>query len=239
MNLLNFVLLQINETVSNTEALVTSAPTEDKLSILELLLKGGWIVWPIIALSLVAVYIFIERYMTIKRASREEANFMAQIRDFVLNGNIDAAKSLCSSTENPIARMTEKGISRIGKSVKNIEAAIESVGKLEIYKLERSVGLLASIAGVAPMLGFLGTVTGMIKAFHKLSKAGNNIETSLLAGGIYEALVTTVAGLAVGIIAFVCYNIIVGMIERVVYKMEVTAMEFMDLIQEPADKING
>ena len=112
MNLLNFVLLQINETVSNTEALITSTPTEDKLSILELLLKGGWIVWPIIALSFVAVYIFIERYTTIKRASREEANFMAQIRDFVLNGNIDAAKSLCACTENPIARMTEKGINR-------------------------------------------------------------------------------------------------------------------------------
>ena len=238
MNLI-FILLQINQTVIDTTSGLPPVVTgEDRMSLLELLLKGGPLMVPLVIMSIIAVYIFIERYLTIKKSTKEEADFMKQIRDFVLNGNIEAAKSLCSASQNPIARMTEKGVSRIGKPVKNIEAAIEGVGKLEIYKLERSVGTLASIAGVAPMVGFLGTVTGMITAFYNLSKAGNNIETSMLAGGIYEALVTTVGGLVVGIFAMICYNVLVGMIGRVVYKMELTAMEFMDLLQEPAEKIN-
>jgi len=230
------ILLQINETVST--AVEPGSQGEIRLSIIELLGKGGWLMYPIAILSIIAVYIAIERYLTIKRATKEEENFMAQIRDFVLNDNIDAAKDLCSNTDNPIARMVEKGISRIGKSIKNIEVSIENVGKLEIYKLEKGMPTLATISGVAPMIGFLGTVLGMIRAFYNMSMAGNNIEPGLLASGIYEALITTATGLAVGILAYVMYNILVSMIEKVVYKMEATAMEFMDLLHEPVEKIN-
>lgn len=228
------LLLQI-QSVSGPDSLVQAAETGvEKLSLLELMLKGGPVMIPILILSIVAIYIFIERYLAIRKAAREEKNFMNQIRDFVYSGNIDAAKALCRNTESPIARMIDKGLSRIGKSLRDIGTSVENVGKLEIYSLEKNLATLATIAGAAPMIGFLGTVTGMIRAFYNMSKAGNNIDVGLLSGGIYEAMVTTMAGLAVGIVAYLGYNILVAMVEKVVYKMEARSLEFIDLLQEPA-----
>jgi biopolymer transport protein ExbB len=228
------ILLQI-QSISGSDTLVQSAEAGvEKLSLLELMLKGGPVMIPIAILSIVAVYIFIERYMAIRKAAREEKNFMNQIRDFVYGGNIDAAKALCRNTDSPIARMIDKGLSRIGKSLRDIGTSVENVGKLEIYSLEKNLATMATIAGAAPMIGFLGTVTGMIRAFYNMSRAGNNIDVGLLSGGIYEAMVTTMAGLAVGIVAYLGYNILVAMVEKVVYKMEARSLEFIDLLQEPA-----
>jgi len=220
----------INKAMQSTEQL----PTEMTLSIWELMQKGGVIMIPLIILSVIAIYIFIERYFAIRKAAGEEINFMNNIKDFIHENKIDAAKELCKHNESPIARMIEKGIARIGRPLRDIEASIENVGKLEIYKLEKSLATLATIAGAAPMLGFLGTVIGMIRAFYNMSMAGNNIDVSVLSGGIYEAMVTTVTGLAVGIIAYIGYNILVANVEKVIYKMEARTIEFLDVLQEPA-----
>lgn len=204
------------------------------ISLFQILMKGGVFLIPILILSFVAIYIFVERYLTIRKASQTDPDFMDHIRDYVSNGNIEAAKELCRQNDTPIARMIEKGLMRIGKPLKGIEVAIENVGKLEVYKLEKGLSTIATISGAAPMLGFLGTVTGMIRAFFNLSKAGNNIDVGLLSGGIYEALITTAVGLAVGIIAYIGYNILVTMVDKAVHKMEATSVEFVDLLQEPA-----
>jgi biopolymer transport protein ExbB len=201
---------------------------------MDLALKGGWIMIPLLFMSMIAIYIFIERMMTIRKAGKEDAHFMNNIRDCILNGKIDAAITLCRSTESPIARMIEKGINRIGRPLQDISASIENTGKLEVYRLERSVALLATIAGAGPMLGFLGTVLGMIKAFFNMANSDQGVVISALAGGIYEAMVTTVAGLVVGILAFVFYNLLVASIEKVVYKMEARSIEFLDLLNEPS-----
>jgi len=171
--------------------------------------------------------------MTIKKASKKDTAFMSNVKDMVANGNITGAKSLCANNGTPIGRMLEKGISRIGKPMKNIEVAIENVGKLEIYRLEKGMATIATISGAAPMIGFLGTVTGMIRAFFKMANAGNNIDITQLSGGIYEAMVTTVAGLIVGIFAYIAHNLLTAMIEKVVHGMEAAAVEFIDLLQEP------
>ncbi len=207
---------------------------EEKTNILALLSKGGLLVIPIVVLSLVAIYIFVERYLTIRKASNVDKHFMDNIKDYVVTGNIEAAKSLCKNTDSPVARMIEKGVMRIGKPLRDIDVSIENVGKLEVYKLEKNLATLATISGAAPMIGFLGTVTGMINAFFNMSKAGNNIDPSLLAGGIYEAMVTTAAGLAVGIIAYIAYNYLVAMVDKVINKMEAVTVEFIDLLQEPS-----
>jgi biopolymer transport protein ExbB len=207
---------------------------QESIRIFDLLMKGGLLLIPIGLLSIAAIYIFIERYLTIKSAGKVDPKFMLNIKDYVVNGNIEAAKTLARNTDTPIAKMIEKGVLRIGKPLKDINVAIENVGKLEIYQLEKRLATLATIAGAAPMLGFLGTVTGMIKAFFNISKAGQNVDATLLAGGIYEAMITTAAGLAVGIIAFIGYNLLVALVEKVVFQMEATSVEFMDLLQEPA-----
>jgi len=199
----------------------------------ELALKGGPVMIPILICSIIGIYVFVERYLTLQKASKIDENFMPSIKDHVMNGNIAAAKSLCKQTDSPVARMIEKGIERIGKPLRDIEASIENVGKMELFKLERGVGILATVAGLAPMLGFFGTVTGMVRAFYQMANAGNNVSIGLLSGGIYEALVTTVAGLAVGIPALVCYNWLIGMVEKIVNKMEANSIEFIDLLQEP------
>lgn len=211
-----------------------SAQEFETLSIWSLMLKGGIVMIPLAILSIVAIYIFIERYFAISRASNEETNFMNNIRDFIHNGRIDSAKSLCRNNQSPIARMIAKGIVRIGRPLTDINAAIENVGKLEIAQLEKNIAVLATVAGAAPMLGFLGTVIGMVRAFYNMSMAGPNIDISLLAGGIYEAMITTITGLTVGIIAYICYNILVARIEKVVFMLEARATEFMDLLHEPA-----
>lgn len=205
----------------------------EKLRVIEMLWKGGLIMIPILILSVMAVYIFIERYLTIKQASRIDDGFMGKIREYVLAGNVQAARALCASTDSPIARMVEKGIMRLGKPLKNINVAVENVGNLEVYNLERRLATLATIAGAAPMIGFLGTVLGMIRVFFDLNTAGNNIDPGMLAGGIYQAMVTTAAGLTVGIVALIGYNYLVSQVEKVVHRMEASSMEFLDLLQEP------
>ncbi|MBA4302807.1 MAG: biopolymer transporter ExbB [Sphingobacteriaceae bacterium] len=211
-------------------------PTEERLNLLELVFKGGFFMIPLVILSFIAVYIFVERYMTIKKARKEDSQFMNLIKDFVASGNIHSAQDLCNKTDHPLARMMAKGVMRIGRPLKDIETAVENVGKIEVGKLEKNMGTLATIAGAAPMIGFLGTVTGMIRAFYNMSKAGNNIDPGLLSGGIYEAMITTAAGLVVGIIAFIGYNFLVSMIDKVVHNLETRSVEFLDLLQEPSKK---
>lgn len=195
----------------------------------------GWIVMGILfLLLLLAVYLAVERYFVIKKAKKIDHNFMNKIRDHILSGKIEAAKAICQQSETPVAKMIEKGILRIGRPLKDVNAAIENIGNLEVAKMEKNLSTLATIAGAAPMLGFLGTVTGMINAFYQLSEAGSNIDTSQLAGGIYEALFTTAFGLAVGIIAYIAYNWLVSLMQKVIVRMEANSVEFIDLIQEPA-----
>lgn len=183
-------------------------------------------------LSIVAVAIFVERYFTIGKAGEIDQNFMNNIRASVAAGNIQGAKNLCSQVDSPIARMVEKGLRRIGKPLRDIDTAIENVGNLEVFKLEKNLSTLASISGAAPMIGFFGTVTGMISSFYEMSTQ-ENVTPDVLAGGIYTALLTTAFGLAIGIIAFVGYNLLVAKVSKVVFKMERSTVEFMDLLQEP------
>lgn len=226
-----FILLQLS--TGNDLMGGQTAPSEITLSIYDLALKGGWIMAILAVLSIIAVYIFIERFLSIKKASQEDKHFMNNIRDFMHNGRLDSALALCKNNESPIARMIEKGLIRIGRPLSDINSAIENVGKLEVSKMEKNIAGLATIAGAAPMLGFLGTVIGMIIAFYDMSMAGNNIDIALLSSGIYQAMVTTVGGLIVGIIAFVLYNILVARIEKLVFILEARASEFMDLLHEP------
>ncbi len=214
-------------------ALPVEKATEMKLTLLDLTIKGGWIMIPIILLSFVAAYIFIERYYVITKATKEDANFMNRIKDYIHDGKIEAAMGLCRSTDSPSARMVEKGISRLGRPLQDISTAIENVGKLEISKLEKGFPTLATISGAEPMLGFLGTVIGMIQSFYAMSQAGNNVEISMMSGGIYTALITTVAGLIVGILGYFAYNTLVVRVEKVVFNLEATLTEFMDILNEP------
>ena len=228
-----FMLLQINLTDSINTTVAEAG--EIKLSYWELALKGGWIMIPIAVLSVIAVYIFIERFFAIKQASQTDINFMNKIKDYIHDDKIDSALALCQSTNSPVARMIEKGLQRIGRPLNDINAAIETVGNLEISTLEKSLPALATVSGAAPMIGFLGTVIGMIRAFYDMANAGNNIDVSLLSNGIYTAMVTTVAGLMVGIIAYFAYNILVAKVEKVVFQLEANTSEFMDLLNEPVE----
>ena len=211
----------------------TTALAAQKLTLLDFAIKGGWVMIPIVLLFLVATYIFIERLYVIKKASKQDFNFMNRIKDYIHDGKIDAAIALCKSTDSPSARMVEKGISRLGRSLQDISTAIENVGKLEISKLERGFPTLATIAGAEPMLGFLGTVIGMVKSFYNMEQAGNNIDISIMSGGIYTALITTVAGLIVGILGYFAYNTLVVRTEKVVFNLEATMTEFLDILNEP------
>lgn len=224
-------IFQVNQTVS---MILAAAPQGISLSFWELAQKGGIIMIPILLLSLIGIYIFVDRWIAINKASKIDPSMMNQIRQNVADGKIDAALAICRTNNIPIARMMEKGITRIGRPLNDVNAAIENVGNLEVSKLEKGLPILATCAGGAPMLGFLGTVTGMIRAFYDMAHAGNNIDITLLSSGIYEAMVTTVAGLIVGILAYFCYNILVSKIEGLVFKMEASTTEFMDLLNEPA-----
>lgn len=228
-----FMLLQINLTDSIDTAVAEAG--ELKLSFWELSLKGGWIMIPIVVLSILAVYIFIERYFAVKKASRTDINFMNKIKDYIHDDKLDSAMALCQSSASPVARMIEKGLQRIGRPLNDINTAIENVGNLEISKLEKGLPTLATVSGAAPMIGFLGTVMGMIRAFYDMSNAGNNIDVSLLSNGIYTAMVTTVAGLMVGIVGYLAYNILVAKVEKVVFQLEANTSEFMDLLNEPVE----
>jgi biopolymer transport protein ExbB len=227
------LLLQINlsDNLNNLEPLEQQGALT--MSYWELAFKGGWVMIPIVVLSIIAVYIFFERYFAIKKAEKVDLNFMNKIKDYIHDDKLDSAITLCQSSENPVAKMIEKGISRIGRPLNDISAAVENVGKLEIYKLEKGLPFLATVAGAAPMIGFLGTVMGMIRAFYDMSNAGANIDVSLLSNGIYTAMITTMAGLMVGIIAYLAYNGLVAKVEKVVFRLEANTTEFMDLLNEP------
>jgi biopolymer transport protein ExbB len=228
MNLLIFLQASVADTATADMA------GEIRMSYWELAMKGGWVMVPIILLSVIAVYIFFERFFAIKKAAQIDTNFMNRIRDYIHDGKVENARTLCQSYDNPTARMIEKGVQRIGRPLEDINGAIENTGKLEIYKLEKGLPTLATVAGGAPMIGFLGTVMGMIRAFYDMSMAGNNVDISLLSNGIYTALITTVAGLIVGIVAYFAYNILVARVEKVVNKLEANTTEFLDLLNEPA-----
>ena len=221
----------------NTELIKDIASEEKTLSIYKLIIDGGLggqiIIALLFVLLAVALYIYFERFFAIKSASKVDKNFMNQIKDYVSNGKLEAAKALCNTTDTPTARLIGKGISRIGKPLDDINTAIETAGKLEVYQLEKNVSVLATIAGAAPMIGFLGTVIGMIVAIHEIANAGGQIDIKLLSDGLYTAMTTTVAGLIVGIIAYITYNHLVVRTDKVVYQMEAKSVEFLDLLNEP------
>lgn len=237
--MLNNFLLQMtvgNEAVVETvDAIV---PEEKTLSLWELVTSGGIggavIMITLLVLSVIAVYIIIERFLAIKKASKEDGNLLNQVKDNILDGKIDAAKSVCASNDSPIARMIEKGISRIGKPLQDIGTAVETTGKLELNKLEKNLSTLATISGAAPMIGFLGTVIGMILVFHEMASGGGGVDLNTLSEGIFTAMMTTVAGLVVGIIAYIGYNTLVAKVEKIVFVMEARTTEFLDILHEPA-----
>ena len=223
------ILLQI---VADTVAGPEMAPGQS-LSVIDLAIKGGFMMIPIAVLWVLAIYLFIERVLTINKANQDPEALMSRIKELVLRGDISGAKMLCSQDSTPVGRMIEKGISRIGSPLKNIEASIENVGKIEVFKLEKNLPTLATIAGAAPMMGFLGTVIGMVEAFISISQEEGSVSPKLLSSGIYTAMITTVAGLMVGIIAYLAYNFLVSRVQKVIHKMEYTSIDFIDLLQEP------
>ncbi len=232
------IILQITQTTnaiadSMSKAMnVTTPVSEESISLWDLGVKGGPILIPIALLSVIALYIFFERFFTIRRFSRIDLNFMNQIRDHVHHGNIEAARSLCKTTNSPVSRMIEKGLMRLGKPIQDIEGAIENVGKLEIYKMEKNMGVLSTIAGLAPMFGFLGTIFGVIKIFYEIHLQ-NSLEIGTISGGLYVKMISSAAGLLVGIIAYSGYQFLVHRIDRAVNQMEINAVEFIDLLEEP------
>ena len=225
------ILLQVNLQNGLGEA-TAPAVKETSMSLIDLVFKGGWIMVPIVILFVVSLYIFFERYFFVRMAAKTDIDFMNKIRDYILESRIDAALATCQKTNMPVARMIEKGIKRIGRPLKEIEESIEIVGKFEVYKLEKNLVILGIIAGIAPMFGFVGTIAGVIKIFYNISLQ-DSISIKIIADGLYEKMVTSAAGLLVGIIAFIGYHWINVMIEKVVHKLEYNAMNFIDLLQEP------
>ncbi|MGP1479355.1 MAG: MotA/TolQ/ExbB proton channel family protein [Capnocytophaga sp.] len=222
---------------TDTAAAASPVVQEKTLSIMEMILGGGTgnviIISVLFVMLGVALYIYFERLFAIKAASEVDKTFMFKIRDCIASGRLDAAKMICVQTNTPVARLIEKGVSRIGKPLEDINKAIENAGTLEVYQLEKNTAILATIAGAGPMIGFLGTVVGMIMSFHEMASAGGQAEMGALAGGIYTAMATTVAGLIVGIIAYVGYNHLVVKTDKIVHLMEANAVEFLDLLNEP------
>lgn len=229
------ILLQ--ETGTETTAVDTTQAAEGvteltkDIPVWELVLDGGWAMIPLAILSILTIYIFVERLLSINKSLKDEKGFMVEVKNLLMNGKVDDARRLCTATNNPAARMVEKGISRIGKPMRDIVSSIENVGKLEIYQLEKRLSFLATTAGVAPMIGFLGTTLGMVKTFNAMKT--NGVEIANLSGGIMEAMVTTIAGLVVGIIAYGAYNYLVAKVDKVIHNMEGASIEFLDLLNEP------
>jgi biopolymer transport protein ExbB len=214
------------------DTLPTIQETGSKIGLLDLLIKGGYMMIPLYLLFVLAIFIFVERMMILKKASKTPKGLMDQVKMMVQGGNIQQAKMICHGEETPVAHMLTKGLERIGSPLKNIEVAIENVGKIEIYKLEKNLGLLATVSGAAPMIGFLGTVTGMIQAFISVAQEEGMVSPKLLSTGIYEAMITTATGLVVGILAYLGYNYLVSKVSKLVHNMEYTSIEFIDLLQE-------
>ncbi|MBK7652319.1 MAG: MotA/TolQ/ExbB proton channel family protein [Flammeovirgaceae bacterium] len=215
-----------------TGAAETAKP-DQAISFWNLVMAGGPLMIPLVICSVIAIYIFVERLLTVNRANVSSDSFMGKIKELVVRGDINGAKILCAQHDTPVARMIEKGVTRIGSPLKNIEASIENVGKIEVFRLEKNLSVLATIAGAAPMIGFLGTVIGMVSAFIAIAQEEGSVSPKLLADGIYTAMVTTVAGLIVGIIAYLAYNYLVTRVSKIVHKMEYSSIEFIDLLQEP------
>jgi len=235
--MLHSILLQITQTTTTAADTLAGAatavpPAEQSIPLWALVEKGGPILIPIAILSVMAVYIFFERLFTIRRFSRIDMNFMNQIRDHIHHGNIESARALCKNTDSPVSRMIDKGLMRLGKPVRDIEGAIENVGKLEIYKMEKNLNILGTIAGIAPMFGFLGTIFGVIKIFYQISLE-NSLEINTISGGLYVKMITSAAGLLVGVVAYAFYHYLVHRIDRIINKMEINAVEFIDLLEEP------
>jgi len=232
------MIFNLLQTVVDTTALAPATPVaqEQTFSLIDMAVKGGWLMLVLLLLSLIAIYIFGSKWWMIRKASSINKNFMNDIHDLIHEGKIKSAIALCQRYDSPVARLVEKGIERIGRPLQDIQTAVENMGNVEVARLEKGLPMLATIAGGAPMIGFLGTVTGMIRAFFEMANAGNNIDITLLSGGIYEAMVTTVGGLFVGIIAYFGYNFLTSQISNLVFKMENTTIEFIDMLHEPASK---
>ena len=230
------MLFNLLQAAIDTTALAPATPVaqENTFSLIEMAVKGGWLMLVLLILSIVAIYIFGNKWWMIRKAGQIDKNFMKDIHDQIHDGKIKSAIALCQRYDSPVARLVEKGIERIGRPLQDIQTAVENMGNVEVARLEKGLPMLATIAGGAPMIGFLGTVTGMIRAFFEMANAGNNIDITLLSGGIYEAMVTTVGGLFVGIIAYFGYNFLTSQISNLVFKMENTTIEFIDMLHEPA-----
>ena len=208
-------------------------PVPEELHFIDLLFKGGWVMIPLAFLAFLALVIFVERYLTIKKATKDESNLMGQIRSYIQSGNLDGAMSLLKNNNSPLSRMLQKGLKRIGRPIKDIEGAIENVGKLEVSKLEKNISILGIVAGIAPMLGFVGTIVGVITIFHQVSIKGA-IEIGTISGGLYTKMITSASGLIIGIIAYVLYHILNIMVEKIILRMETDAIDFIDLLEEPS-----
>jgi biopolymer transport protein ExbB len=219
-----------NEAVADT--LTSLDAVSQDISLIDLLIKGGYMMIPLYALFVLAIYIFVERLITLKKAQKTPQAMVDQVKMMVQSGNIQQARMICQGEDTPVANMIGKGLERIGSPLKNIEVAIENVGKIEIYKLEKNLNLMATISGAAPMIGFLGTVTGMIQAFIAIAQEEGMVSPKLLSSGIYEAMITTAAGLVVGILAYLGYNYLVTQVSKLIHSMEYTTIEFIDLLQE-------
>ncbi len=223
---MTFMLLQTD--------LTQAVPVQQKISLIDMAAKGGWLMWVLLLLSVLAIYIFGKKWWIIRQAGKIDKDFINNIRDYIHDGKIKSARTLCSMYDAPVARMIEAGIARIGKPATDVQAAIENVGNVEVARLEKGLPYLATIAGGAPMIGFLGTVIGMVQAFFNMSNAGNNIDITLLSSGIYTAMITTVGGLIVGILAYFGYNFLTARISSLVYNMESATIKFLDMLGEPA-----
>lgn len=209
-----------------------ASPTEESLNLIQLLMKGGWIMIPILLLFFLGLVIFVERYITIRKASKADGGLMAQIKSNVLSGKLDAAIAVTRSSNTALARMLQKGLTRVGRPIKDIEGAIENVGKLEVARLEKNINILGIIAGIAPMLGFVGTIFGVIQIFREVELAGG-IDIGSVSGGLYVKMIASASGLTIGILAYIGYHILNMMVDRLILKMETEAVEFIDLLDEP------
>jgi biopolymer transport protein ExbB len=224
-------LQPLTDTVTNAVSALQASPNQE-LSLFELLTKGGWVMIPLAALALLGLVIFFERYFTIRKANKNESQLTMQVSSSIKTGNLDSAIAICKNSNTPLGRMLQKGLLRIGRPIKDIEGAIENIGKLEVSKLEKNIGILGIIAGIAPMLGFVGTIIGVITIFHDVSVKGV-IEIGTISGGLYVKMISSASGLIIGIIAYVLYNILNFMVDKVILKMETDSIEFIDLLEEP------
>lgn len=236
MAITNLLLIPSDMVPAAMTATAGDITSTEKISLFDMALKGGWVMGILVLMLALAIYIYIERYIALRNALRAESDkdFMDKIRDCIHNDDLEGARSLAQNTATPLGRMINKGLSRLGRPLTDIQAAVENEGQLEVARLEKRVSLVATVASLGPMVGFLGTVTGMVTAFRSMAYAGNNIDISTLSTGIYEAMVTTIGGLIVGIIAYFLYNLLVTGINKVVFTLEARVTEFMDLLHEPA-----